>query len=160
MKSNAHNHKPNSSCSRRSLVSDIVTGPEAGSLQENIRETEAAMAELERVSAFVPHLLANTGVIVDRDGGWSEVVDYLAHTAEGDRALDDLRECLSKVIADMSWADGDALRSRITGTAYAYAFEKARMAYLLGIAVGQRLGANAFISRPMLQRSSVDDGGA
>jgi hypothetical protein len=66
---------PDSRRSRRPLASETITGPWSGRLQEQMRETEAELAVLDRVRVFVPHILATTGVIVDRDGGWSEVVE-------------------------------------------------------------------------------------
>jgi hypothetical protein len=129
-------------------LSETITGDGSGRLQETIRETEAALAVLGRIRAFVPHILATAGATVDRDGGWSEVLDHLGHTEQAQIELNDLgrfEEDLKRL------APSDDGRQTFTSCFYGYAFEQARMAYLLGVAVGQHLGPHAFTSSTLME---------
>jgi hypothetical protein len=131
-------------------LSEVLAEREAGStcgagiLLEHVQETETALQELEQARAFVPHIIANAGVIVDREGGWSASADYLGDTRQAQRALEALQTVVDALEHVAPPVDGESWESLLNGIVYGYADEQRRAAYLLGLAVGQRLGPDAF----------------
>jgi hypothetical protein len=120
--------------------------PTNESILQDLTAFDQDIRTLELASEFAPFVIA-AGVLTDRDGTpWRELIMPLANIAGAVTKVEQskarLIETLEGLLPDSK--ERFALMEEIADLPYRYSGDRERAAYLLGVAVGQRLGPDAF----------------